>query len=162
MKGASWSRFVLFLCCLSVPIRVSAQDEIIIKGAHYPEGLFWDQRTSTLYYAEMPRDRIMRHVSGAPSVFFAHKGCGPTGIAPIGDQWAIACHIGRSLVIADQEGRFVRKLSPTERAAHYRTRTISSVTGRVSTCLIRALSTRRHQRAEPFTTGGLGTIWHAS
>ncbi|MEC8204014.1 MAG: hypothetical protein VX075_11060, partial [Pseudomonadota bacterium] len=89
---------------------MSAQDEIIIKGAHYPEGLFWDQRTSTLYYAEMPRDRIMRHVSGAPSVFFAHKGCGPTGIAPIGDQWAIACHIGRSLVIADQEGRFVREI----------------------------------------------------
>ena len=110
MKGASWSRFVLFLCSLFVPIQVSAQDEIIIEGAHYPEGLFWDQRTSTLYYAEMPRDRIMRHVSGAPSVFFAHKGCGPTGIAPIGDQWAIACHIGRSLVIADQEGRFVREI----------------------------------------------------
>ena len=110
MKGASWSRFVLFLCCLFLPLQASAQDEIIIEGAHYPEGLFWDQRTSMLYYAEMPRDRIMRHVSGAPSVFFAHKGCGPTGIAPIGDQWAIACHIGRSLVIADQEGRFVREI----------------------------------------------------
>ena len=107
--------FVVFLVFLLTSYHTFAQDKIIVKAAHYPEGLFWDDRTNTLYYAEMPRDRVMRYKNNRQSVFFLNKGCGPTGIAPVGDKWAITCHIGRSLIIADHQGRFVEEIKTDNR-----------------------------------------------
>jgi len=110
MRRACWKPLVFLLCFTFAPVPVTATDEIVVEAAHYPEGLFWDRRTDSLYYAEMPRDRIMRHENGRSSVFFSHKGCGPTGIAPIGDQWAITCHIGRALIIANRHGQLVQEI----------------------------------------------------
>ena len=104
---------IFFICIFLFMLAHSqtvAKDEIIIKAAHYPEGLLWDGRTNALYYAEMPRDRIMRYKNNEKSVFFWNEGCGPTSIAPVGVQWAITCHIGRSLIIADHQGRLVEEI----------------------------------------------------
>ena len=106
--------FACFVFSLSL-CHILAQNEITLQSAHYPEGLFWDNRTDSLYYAEMPHDRVMRYNNTRSTVFFENEGCGPTSIAPIGVQWAITCHVGRSLIITDQHGRLVEEIKTDNR-----------------------------------------------
>jgi sugar lactone lactonase YvrE len=75
----------------------------------YPEGPVWVD--GTLFWAEMGADRVMAWAGGdgsggAPRVFFAQDGCGPTAVARYaGDEFLVLCHLDGSLVRVDGAGR---------------------------------------------------------
>ncbi len=73
--------------------------------ASYPEGPVWID--GTLYWAEMGADRVMAWPGeGAPQVFFAGRGCGPTALARYRqDEILVLCHLAGALVRVDAEGR---------------------------------------------------------
>lgn len=93
-------RLLVALLCL---LAGGAQAETRIP-ANYPEGLYFDAN-SDLYYAELATGRIYRHSSDGLQVFWVNEGCGPSGFTRVSDTaFAIACHVGRSVVIVDQTG----------------------------------------------------------
>jgi sugar lactone lactonase YvrE len=64
----------------------------------YPEGPVWIGET--LLWAEMGADRVMAWPGdGAPQLFFAREGCGPTAVARYRrDEFLVLCHRDGSLV----------------------------------------------------------------
>ncbi len=73
-------------------------------AASYPEGPVWID--GTLYWAEMGADRVMAWPGqGAPLVFFAGRGCGPTALARYReDEILVLCHIDGALVRVNERG----------------------------------------------------------
>lgn len=73
-------------------------------AASYPEGPVWID--GTLYWAEMGADRVMAWPGqGAPRVFLAGRGCGPTAVARYrDDEILVLCHLGGMLVRVDDRG----------------------------------------------------------
>ena len=71
--------------------------------ASYPEGpLAVGDR---VYFADMRADRVSVVEGGVQRTFFAQPGCGPTSIAPYGDDgYVVLCHLGRRLVAVDAVG----------------------------------------------------------
>jgi sugar lactone lactonase YvrE len=100
-----WAAALLALA-LAAPAAHGAE---VWEGS-YPEGPVWIE--DTLYWAEMGADRVMAWPGreaggdGAPRVFFAREGCGPTAIARYAsDEFVVLCHRDGSLVRADAAGR---------------------------------------------------------
>lgn len=84
-------------------IALAAFDAPIDATASYPEGpLYLDGR---LYYAEMGADRVSMIVGGAKRTFWREAGCGPTAMAPYGDDLAILCHEGERFAIVSRAGK---------------------------------------------------------
>lgn len=78
--------------------------------AYYPEGLYWDQDSDTLYYAEMTRERIVRWRDGAAETFVETKSCGPTAVARIGERFFVACHLGGHILVTDAYGNTLERI----------------------------------------------------
>ncbi len=71
--------------------------------ASYPEGPVWIG--GTLYWTEMGADRVMAWSGGAPEVFLALPGCGPTAVARYRqDELLVLCHRDGSLLRVDGRG----------------------------------------------------------
>lgn len=83
----------------------------VINGeSFYPEGLAWI--AGKLFYAEMPRDRIMAWDGTANRQVWTQPGCGPTAVAPSARATLyIFCHIGRRVVEAGFDGITLRQSS---------------------------------------------------
>ena len=100
---------------LVVPQQAQAQElgrvTVLASEAGYPEGPLWHD--DALFYAEMTRDRVMRHAERNASVFWHQPGCGPTSIAPYGgaeasEGFLVLCHLGARLAVLDSQGGFQR------------------------------------------------------
>jgi sugar lactone lactonase YvrE len=102
-------RLLLLLLLFATPA-AAAEPEVIAAEAWYPEGLFWDQETETLYFAEMTGERVRRWQDGALTTFVETKSCGPTAIARAGALFVVACHRGGHLLVVDAEGQVVERL----------------------------------------------------
>jgi gluconolactonase len=77
-------------------------------AASYPEGPL--SQGDRLYYAEMGADRVSVVEDGDPRPFFTQRGCGPTAIAPYGDEgYLVLCHIGRRAVAVSRGGAETRR-----------------------------------------------------
>jgi sugar lactone lactonase YvrE len=89
----------LLALALSSP---AASDEV--WPASYPEGPVWIG--GMLYWAEMGADRVMAWPGrGAPRVFFAAEGCGPTALARYREnEILVLCHLAGALVRLDEGG----------------------------------------------------------
>lgn len=88
--------------------------------ASYPEGPLW--RDGRLYYAEMPRNRVMRWSPGdpGPEVFWSRPDCGPTSIAPYGDGgFVILCHFLDILVAVTAEGKDPREIRTDDQGGSF-------------------------------------------
>ena len=79
-----------------------AEPGVLAPDAAYPEGPLW--QGETLYYAEMTRDRVMRHADGTAAVFWSAPGCGPTALAPYRDGFLVLCHLSGRLAVVDSGG----------------------------------------------------------
>ena len=92
---------------LALALALPAEAEVW-QGS-YPEGPVWID--GTLFWAEMGADRVMawsgeEGPAGAPRVFFAREGCGPTALARYaGNGFLVLCHRDGSLVRVDAGGR---------------------------------------------------------
>ena len=72
-------------------------------AASYPEGPL--SHGDSLYYAEMGADRVSVVEDVTARAFFTQRGCGPTAIAPYGDEgYLVLCHIGRRAVAVSADG----------------------------------------------------------
>lgn len=77
--------------------------------ASYPEGPLW--QGSTLYWAEMTADKVMRREGRSkPKPFFQRQGCGPTAIAPYRGGFIVLCHLEGALAQVDRTGRLLRMI----------------------------------------------------
>ena len=86
----------------------SAQPRATVIAASYPEGPLSQGRK--LFYAEMGADRVSVVEGGQPRPFFVQRGCGPTAIAPHGDDgYLVLCHIGRRAVAVSTDGAETRR-----------------------------------------------------
>lgn len=98
---------------LNVPGALAGGDVVLDGAAHYPEGLYWDAETGSLFYAEMTRHRIMRlagagagaGVGAKAKPFLVERGCGPTAIGRAGKVLVIACHLGGYLLVTGGDGK---------------------------------------------------------
>lgn len=96
---------VSFLLALVVgPVAMGNGDSAIAGIAYYPEGLYWDGETHSLFYAEMTRNRVMRVANGQVKPFVVERDCGPTAIGRAGASMVIACHLGGYLLVTDAHG----------------------------------------------------------
>jgi sugar lactone lactonase YvrE len=102
-------RLLLLLLLLASPVQ-GAEPGVLDPEAWYPEGLFWDQASASLYYAEMTRERVRRWHGGSITDFVSTKSCGPTAVARAGTLFVIACHLGGHLLIVDGEGKLVERI----------------------------------------------------
>ena len=85
-------------------VEAHTDGEIVNSHAFYPEGPLW--AGGLLYYAEMSADRVLRWDGKANQVFWRRKNCGPTSIAPFGqDGFVILCHFENALVQVDGTGQ---------------------------------------------------------
>ena len=89
------------LAGLLAPVGAMAESGVLAADAAYPEGPLW--QGETLYYAEMTRDRVMRHRERSASVFWSAPGCGPTAI--------VLCHLAGRLALLDAAGQLEQWLS---------------------------------------------------
>lgn len=88
---------------------VGAQSGTVVVNAHafYPEGPLWSG--GSLYYAEMPTNRVLRWDGRTNEVFWSREDCGPTSIAPYGGTgFVILCHYEDVLVHVDGTGHTVK------------------------------------------------------
>jgi gluconolactonase len=77
-------------------------------AASYPEGPL--SQGERLYYAEMGADRVSVVTDVEPRPFFSQRGCGPTAIAPYGDEgYLVLCHIGRRAIAVSGDGTETRR-----------------------------------------------------
>ena len=95
----------LLSALLSGPMALAGDDVVIEPVAHYPEGLYWDAETNSLFYTEMTRDRVMRLADARLEPFVVEDGCGPTAIGRAGPFMVIACHLGGYLLVTNVYGR---------------------------------------------------------
>lgn len=80
------------------------------RQAHYPEGPVII--AGQLHYAEMSRDRVVRHDGKRGRTLFQQPGCGPTAIAAQGkDGLVILCHKSHGLVLTNRAGKIRRQLN---------------------------------------------------
>lgn len=104
----------LLLALLSGASARASGDVVVDAAAHYPEGLYWDAETGSLYYAEMTRNRVMRlvgtGVGAGAKPFLVEGGCGPTAIGRAGQLMVIACHLGGYLLVTDSDGKPQRRI----------------------------------------------------
>lgn len=103
------SALALLPAFLALPA-AAEQIRVINDQSFYPEGLAWIG--GKLYYAEMPRDRIMVWDGKENSVVWTQPGCGPTAVAvsPRATLY-IFCHIGRRVIEAGFDGKTLRQTS---------------------------------------------------
>ena len=87
---------------------MAEQIRVINDQSFYPEGLAWIG--GKLYYAEMPRDRIMVWDGKTNQQVWTQPGCGPTAVAvsPRATLY-VFCHIGRRVVEARFDGTTIRQ-----------------------------------------------------
>lgn len=79
-----------------------------VIAASYPEGPLSDG--DRLYFAEMGADRVSVVEEGAARTFFTQPGCGPTAIAPYGEEdYVVLCHLGRRAVAVSAGGEEMRR-----------------------------------------------------
>jgi gluconolactonase len=102
-------KLLLLLLVLALPAQ-AAEPGVLDPEAWYPEGLYWDQESASLYYAEMTRERVRRWHDGTFTDFVATKSCGPTAVARAGALFVIACHLGGHLLIVDAGGELVERV----------------------------------------------------
>lgn len=77
-------------------------------AASYPEGPL--SQGERLYFAEMGADRVSVFEGGRSQAFFTDQGCGPTAIAPYGeDGYLVLCHLGRRAVAVSRVGKEIRR-----------------------------------------------------
>jgi gluconolactonase len=97
----------LGLALAAVPAR-SETIRVINGQSYYPEGLAWI--AGKLYYAEMPRDRIMIWDGKENRQVWTQPGCGPTAVAPSPRATLyIFCHLGQRVVEAGFDGQTLRQ-----------------------------------------------------
>ena len=94
----------LLVALLNGSTALASDDVVIEPTAHYPEGLYWDAETNSLFYAEMTRDRVMRLANARLEPFVVEDRCGPTAIGRAGPFMVIACHLGGYLLVTDLDG----------------------------------------------------------
>lgn len=77
----------------------------------YPEGPVWIG--ADLYWAEMQSDAVMRVAPGGePEIWLEQRGCGPTAIAPYGeDEIIVLCHLSSKLLHLDKEAQVLGEIS---------------------------------------------------
>ncbi|WP_421724647.1 SMP-30/gluconolactonase/LRE family protein [Bauldia sp.] len=76
---------------------------VLNPDSAYPEGPL--AHDGDLYYAEMGNDRVMRFDGEANAVFWSQPGCGPTAVAPTGDDgFVVLCHAENAVVRVDARG----------------------------------------------------------
>ncbi|HKY94770.1 MAG TPA: SMP-30/gluconolactonase/LRE family protein [Kiloniellales bacterium] len=102
-------RLLVLLALFALPAHAQ-EPGVLDPEAYYPEGLFWDQRTGALFYAEMTRERVRRWQDGTFTDFVATESCGPTAVARAGTVFVIACHLGGHLLIVDEAGTLVERI----------------------------------------------------
>ncbi|MGF1454361.1 MAG: SMP-30/gluconolactonase/LRE family protein [Alphaproteobacteria bacterium] len=70
--------------------------------AFYPEGPL--RVGTSVFYAEMQRDRVVEWTGTDTRTLFFKRGCGPTAIAPYDDGYVVLCHIADRLVTITARG----------------------------------------------------------
>lgn len=96
--------FALALILCTGGVALGGETFSVNDASYYPEGPLLAK--GVLYYAEMPRHRIMAWDGGKTHVFWSQPGCGPTSIAPYGDGgFVVLCHYANKLVQLDGEGK---------------------------------------------------------
>lgn len=107
----TWLLLALALLALPAAAQAQAPERVVVDAeAYYPEGLFWDQPTNSLLYAEMTRERVRRWQDGTFTDFVDTKSCGPTAVARAGSVFVIACHLGGHLLVVDEQGKLVERV----------------------------------------------------
>lgn len=93
-------RAILAALFIALPCAGAAQESWL---GFYPEGPIW--LGSDLYWAEMESGTVMRLNDGTPEPFIEHRTCGPTALAPYGDEEIIVlCHLSGRLLRVSRTG----------------------------------------------------------
>ena len=113
VRPLTFSCFVALTALLSAHATVGAPEgrgTAIDEEAFYPEGV--EVVRDSIYWAEMPRDRIRKYSGGGSSTVWSRKGCGPTAVrrTPAGNFWVL-CHLDHKVLLLDSDFRVRREIA---------------------------------------------------
>lgn len=118
-------RAILAALIIALPCAGHAQESWL---GYYPEGPIW--LGTELHWAEMQSGAVMRLHDGTPEPFMEHRTCGPTALAPYGDQEVVVlCHLSGSLLRVSHAGTEIAEVTTAQDGTRLRNPNDASADG---------------------------------